>query len=85
MKTLIQTIGTPLTISLLTIKLLSVWNGDLPPPRDEHGETGNQPPGEGVPNPGGIGILLAPGAVYVGKILYDLKNGVQASWQTMDK
>ncbi len=49
-----------------------------PPPPQIHGESGNQtPPGGGVPVGSGIVILLALGAAYGGKKLYDLKNELQ--------
>jgi hypothetical protein len=65
------------TITLLTINPISAQNGDPPPPPGEHGQNGNQPPGGGAPIAGGMGILLALGAAYGGKKVYDLtkKNG----------
>ncbi|MEI7981682.1 MAG: hypothetical protein WCI71_08495, partial [Bacteroidota bacterium] len=41
----------------------------VPPPPGQHGQTGNQAPG--APIDGGLGILLAMGAVYGGKKLYN--------------
>jgi hypothetical protein len=41
-----------------------------PPPPAEHGSGGNLPAGGGAPLTGGIGILLALGAVYGGKKVY---------------
>jgi hypothetical protein len=61
-------------ITLLTINPLSAQNGDPPPPPGEHGQNGNQPPGGGAPITGGIGILLALGAAYGGKKIYNLKK-----------
>ncbi len=45
----------------------------LPPPPPSHGSTGNQPGGSS-PISDGLYILLALGAVYGGKKLYDLHN-----------
>jgi len=44
-----------------------------PPPPPGHGSGGNVP-GGGAPIAGGLGILLALGAVYGGKKVYDYKK-----------
>jgi hypothetical protein len=46
-----------------------------PPPPGVHGETGNQtPPGGGVPVGSGLVILLALGAAYGGKKVYEMRK-----------
>lgn len=76
MKTKIRLIAAVLTITLLTISplVLNAQGGNPPPPPGEHGQNGNQPPGGGAPIAGGIGILLALGAVYGGKKVWALKQ-----------
>jgi len=73
MKTLIKSISAFLIIALLTINPTATFaqNGDPPPPPGEHGENGNQVPGGGAPIGGGIGILLALGAAYGGKKVWN--------------
>jgi len=44
-----------------------------PPPPGAHGSGGNQPPA-GAPIDGGLGILLAMGAAYGGKKLYNARK-----------
>ena len=49
--------------------------GPPPPPPDGHGATGNQPPtGGNAPIGSGLAILLAMGAAYAGKKVYQVKN-----------
>jgi len=70
MKTILKTISPLLillTINLITINLAAQ---DPPPPPPGHG-TGGNVPGGGAPIAGGIGILLALGAAYGGKKVYD--------------
>jgi hypothetical protein len=70
MKTFTKTLATLITITLLAINLL----GQTPPPPnggETPGEHGNTPVGGGAPIAGGIGILLALGAAYGGKKVYD--------------
>jgi hypothetical protein len=74
MKNITKTLATLITITLLTINL----PGQTPPPPNG-GETpspgsGNTPVGGGAPIAGGIGILLALGAAYGGKKVYDYKK-----------
>jgi hypothetical protein len=73
-KKVLSTLLFLITITLLTINPLSAQNGDPPPPPGEHGQNGNQPPGGGAPIAGGIGILLALGAVYGGKKVWDFRK-----------
>jgi hypothetical protein len=47
-------------------------NGDPPPPPGDHGSTQNQPPGGGAPVGSGLVILLALGAAYGGKKMYEI-------------
>jgi len=47
-----------------------------PPPPSGHGSNGNQAPA-GAPIDGGLGILLAMGAVYGGKKLYQARKDKQ--------
>ncbi len=66
-------------IILLTIAPVTVFsqngNGDPPPPPpEERGQNGNQPPGGGAPIGSGVAILLALGAAYGGKKVYDYRK-----------
>lgn len=69
MKIIIKTFATLITITLLTINL----SAQTPPPPNGGGDPGggNTPVGGGAPIAGGIGILLALGAAYGGKKVYD--------------
>ncbi len=49
-------------------------NGNPPPPPDTHGSNQNEPPGGGAPVGSGITILLALGAAYGGKKLFDARR-----------
>jgi hypothetical protein len=75
MKTLTKTLATLITITLLTINL----SAQTPPPPNggnnpsEPG-SGNTPVGGGASIAGGIGILLAMGAAYGGKKVYDFSH-----------
>lgn len=42
-----------------------------PPPSGGHAQSGNNPNGGGAPIGGGLGILLAMGAAYGGKKIYN--------------
>jgi hypothetical protein len=70
MKTFIKSAATLLTITLLTINLALAQS---PPPPNGGGDpgSGNTPVGGGAPIAGGIGILLALGAAYGGKKMWD--------------
>jgi hypothetical protein len=47
-----------------------------PPPSGGHGQTGNQsPPGGGTPIGSGLVLLLALGAAYGGKKVYEMRGG----------
>jgi hypothetical protein len=74
MKTFIKSTAALITITLLTIN----FSLAQPPPPPNGGETpsqgGNTPVGGGAPIAGGIGILLALGAAYGGKKIYDIKK-----------
>ena len=48
-----------------------------PPPAGGHGQTGNQPNGGGAPIGSGLAILLALGAGYGGKKLYDARKKLE--------
>lgn len=48
-----------------------------PPPPPEHGSGGNQPDGGGAPLTGGIGILLALGAIYGGRKVYKAWKNIE--------
>ncbi len=49
-----------------------------PPPAGGHGQTGNQPNnGGGAPIGSGLAILLALGAGYGGKKLYDARKKIE--------
>lgn len=67
------------TLYFFVLALLFAGNGVVaqdppPPPPGEHGSTDNQPPGGGVPVGSGIALLLALGAAYGGKKIYDMRR-----------
>jgi UDP-N-acetylmuramyl pentapeptide phosphotransferase/UDP-N-acetylglucosamine-1-phosphate transferase len=62
---------TILTTGIITGSNISAQNGSPPPPPGEHGSEQNLPPGGGTPIGGGLGILLALGAAYGGKKVWD--------------
>lgn len=45
-----------------------------PPPSGGHGQSGNQPPGGGVPVGSGLVILMALGAAYGGRKIYQIRS-----------
>ena len=62
--------------SLLFISLLLLGNGLIaqpPPPPDQHGEDGDIQP---APIGSGLGILLALGAAYGAKRVYDARKRI---------
>ncbi len=70
MKTYIKAAAALFTITLLTINI----SAQTPPPPNGNGGApsgGNTPVGGGAPIAGGIGILLALGAAYGGKKVWD--------------
>lgn len=60
------------TLTLIAFTLLSAgaFAQVPPPPPSGHGSGGNQPAGGGAPVGSGIGILIALGAAYGGKKVY---------------
>jgi hypothetical protein len=73
-KRMIRTLTVLLMMAMLSITP-ALLAQDPPPPPDSHGETGNQsPPGGGVPVGSGLVILLALGAAYGGKKLFDARR-----------
>ena len=60
------------TLTLIAFTLLSVgaFAQVPPPPPSGHGSGGNQPAGGGAPVGSGIGLLMALGAAYGGKKVY---------------
>jgi hypothetical protein len=68
----LTTLAILLTINLFTINLPA----QTPPPPNGGGNpgNGNTPVGGGAPITGGIGILLALGAAYGGKKVYDYRK-----------
>jgi len=73
MKTLIKTAATLIAVTLLTINFSFA---QTPPPPNGGGNpgSGNTPVGGGAPISGGIAILLALGAAYGGKKVYDFRK-----------
>ena len=73
MKNIIKSLATLVTITLLSINLFAQTP---PPPNGGNGAPSgnNTPVGGGAPIAGGIGILLALGAAYGGKKVYDFKK-----------
>lgn len=73
MKTMIRTLSGTFAIALLSISL----SAQTPPPPNGGGDPnqgGNTPVGGGASIAGGIGILLALGAAYGGKKVYDFRK-----------
>ena len=70
MKTLIKTIAIPITIILLTINVSLAQD---PPPPPGHGTSGNVP-GGGAPIGSGLLVLIALGAAYGGKKVFDYRK-----------
>lgn len=48
--------------------------GDPPPPPGGHGSNSNAPPGGGAPVGSGVIVLVALGAAYGGKKVYDFRK-----------
>jgi len=48
-----------------------------PPPSGGHGESGNQPAGNGAPIGSGLFILLGLGAAYGGKKVWDFRKKLE--------
>jgi len=73
MKKITKVLATLITITLLTINFSTLSAQTPPPPNGGNGAPsgGNTPVGGGAPIAGGIGILLALGAAYGGKKVYD--------------
>ena len=70
MKTLIKTIAIPITIILFTINVSLAQD---PPPPPGHGTSGNVP-GGGAPIGSGLLVLIALGAAYGGKKVFDYRK-----------
>ena len=51
--------------------------GAPPPPPSGHGSEINQPAGNTAPIGSGLGILLAMGAAYAGKKVYDFRKKLE--------
>ncbi len=75
---IMKTIAIFLTITLLSISPLFLnAQGAPPPPPGDHGQSGNQPAGNGAPIGSGLGILLALGAAYGGKKVWDYRRNME--------
>ncbi len=72
MKTIVRTIATLLILLTINLITINLYAQDPPPPPPDHGSGGNVP-GGGAPIAGGIGILLALGAAYGGKKVWDFR------------
>jgi len=75
MKTLVKI----LFLALFTLNAILLFSqGAPPPPPSEHGQTGKQPAnGGGAPIGSGVGILLALGAAYGGKKVWDYRKKLE--------
>jgi hypothetical protein len=75
-KLIIRTATALIMVMFLSLSPSLFAQGDPapPPPPDQHGLSGNQPVGGGAPVGSGLTILLALGAAYGGKRLYQLKQ-----------
>jgi hypothetical protein len=74
MKNIIKTFATLITITLLTINFSLAQTPPPPNGGETPGQGGNTPVGGGASIAGGIGILLALGAAYGGKKVYDFQK-----------
>lgn len=77
MKKLIIRIAATLILMMgfmLVTPAIGQTNGFPPPPPDTHGSNQNEPPGGGAPVGSGLAILLALGAAYGGKKLFDARR-----------
>jgi len=74
MKTFSKSILTLITITLLTINSTTLSAQEPPPPPPPGHNSGGNVPGGGAPIAGGIGIMLALGAAYGGKKVYDFHH-----------
>jgi len=74
MKTLIKLSITLITITLLTINFSSAQTPPPPNGGDTPGEGNNTPVGGGAPIGGGLLILVALGAGYGAKKVYDYRK-----------
>jgi hypothetical protein len=73
-KLIIRTAATfILMLGIILVSPAFGQNGDPPPPPGDHGSTQNQPPGGGAPLGSGVAVLLALGAAYGGRKLYEVK------------
>lgn len=62
------------TAAFLMIGGIALMSQTPPPPPDNPSGDGNGPVGGGAPIAGGIGILLALGAAYGGKKVWDFRK-----------
>ena len=53
----------------------------MPPPPDNHGESGDQERGGTAPIGGGIAMLLTMGAAYGGKKYYDYRKKLNSEME----
>lgn len=65
---------TTIAFLIFALPLISLGQGAVPPPPDNHGESGDQLPGGRAPIGGGIAMLLTMGAAYGGKKYYDYRK-----------
>ena len=61
-------------IFIFAINLLPLQANNPPPPPPDHSTTGNTPPGGGAPIGSGMALLIALGAAYGSKKVYELKK-----------
>jgi len=73
MKTFTKTIAALITITLLTINFSLAQTPPPPNGGETPGQGGNTPVGGGASIAGGIGILLALGAAYGGRKVWDFR------------
>jgi len=59
-----------------TLAVTGMVHAQAPPPPG-HGQSGDQRPGGGAPIAGGLGILLALGAAYGAKKVYDARKDLR--------
>ena len=73
MKFFIKYIAIIILITIISIPLTAISQGNPPPPPPGHGSSGNQTGGN-APIGGGLFILLGLGAVYGGRKVYKINQ-----------
>lgn len=73
-KQILQAVFTLLFFIMDGVMANGYAQGTPPPPPGGHGQTGNTPPGGNAPIGSGVAIMLALGAAWAGKKVYDERS-----------